>query len=402
MLLSGVRVLDLTQYLSGPSSTRMLAALGADVIKVEFGPDGDPARLLPIIQNGRSAYYVQQNRGKRSIGVDLNQPAGHELVAELAGECDVFAENFGPGVLEKRDLDYDSLSARYPGLIYASISAFGREGVLSHLPGYDLMGQALSGMMSITGDEDGPPQFTGSPIADVAAGMMLFGAIGHALFHRERTGRGQRLESTLVDSVFAMHSIAVHGHSVTNGEFTQRRTGTQFGMVIPSGTYRGPDGWVVIQVLDRQWPRFCEAMARKDLTTDPMFSSATSRVENSDALVDLVHDWMATFPDNEALLAHLQEWRVPAAPVLDPTEAIDHPYFRERKMVVDVTDPILGTFAVPGMPAKFSDLPDDTEEPPAPFLGQHNSEVCSEVLGYDADQVNDLVERGVLMAEPLP
>lgn len=249
MLLNGVRILDLTQYLSGPSATRMLAALGADVIKVEPGPNGDGSRALPAVRDGRSAYYVQQNGGKRSVGVDFARPKGHELIAELAGACDVVVENFGAGVLERRGLDYESLSARYPALIMVSISAFGRTGAYADNPGYDLIGQAMSGMMHLTGEADGPPQFTGSPISDCAAGMFAFAAVGHSLFHRERTGRGQFVDVSMVDSLFHMHSIAVQAPGIDETK-RQQRAGRTYDVVVPSGSFATIDGWIVMQCLD--------------------------------------------------------------------------------------------------------------------------------------------------------
>lgn len=397
MLLDGVRVLDFTQYLAGPSATRLLASLGADVIKVEFAPDGDPSRLLPVIRDGRSAYYVQQNRGKRSVGIDLNRPEGVELVSRMAGHCDVVAENFGPGVLERRGLDHASLSAGHPGLITASISAFGKTGPLSHLPGYDLMGQALSGMMHLTGEPDGPPQFTGSPIADCSAGVLLFGAVGHALFHRERTGRGQQIEVSLVDSVFHMHSIALQGHTVTGGEFHQQRSGRQFRPTIPSGTYRGPEGWIVLQVLDLQWGRLCTAIDRPDLEHDERFATVGERVVNADELVGIIEDWMATFPSDRAVLDRLEAHRCPAAPVLDPVDAVDHPHFRERAMVRTVEDAVLGRFVVPGFPVKFGERPEPDSEPPAPLLGEHNGEVLAELLDLDDAEIAALHDSAVLV-----
>ena len=400
MLLDGVRVLDLTQYLSGPSATRMLAELGAEVIKVEFGPDGDPSRLLPFVEGRHSSYYTQQNRGKRSVAVDLHDPRGQQLVRDLAEQSHVMVENFGPGVLDRRGLGWDDMRALNPSLVMASISAFGKTGPLSHLQGFDLMGQALSGMMSLTGDADGPPQFTGSPIADCAAGLTLFGAIGHALFHRERTGEGQYIEVTLVDPVFHMHSIAVQGHSATQGGYTQRRSGRQFGIVVPSGTYRGPEGWIVLQVLERQWVRLCEAMGEPGLATDMRFETAEARVENADVLISQVETWMQTFGTDETLLGHLADHRIPAAPVLDPTEALDHPYFVERGMVRTVDDPVFGDLKVTGMPVRFSGVPIPDAEPAPPHLGAHNHEVLADVLGLDADEIAALHDDGVVMADP--
>ena len=356
MLLDGVRIVDFTQYISGPSATRMLAELGADVIKVEYGPRGDPSRTLPFVAGNSSSYYTQQNRGKRSICINLGTAQGCALARDLAIKSDVVVENFGPGVLERRGLTWESLQKENPGLVMASISAFGKTGPLSHLQGFDLMGQALSGMMHLTGDSDGPPQFTGSPIADCAAGFVLFGAIGHALFHRERTGSGQYVEVNLVDPLFAMHSIAVQGHSASGGGWRQERSGKQFSIVVPSGTYKGPDGWIVLQVLEPQWSRLCQAMGRSALADDPRFSTGEARVANAKELLQLVEDWMQTFDSDETLLAHLELNRIPAAPVLSPEEAMRHPHFTEQGMTRTVSDPSFGEITVTGLPVRFSSL----------------------------------------------
>lgn len=400
MLLENVRVLDFTQYLSGPSATRMLAELGADVIKVEYGPRGDPSRTLPFESgSGSSSYYTQQNRGKRSLCLDLSSEDGCRVARELAANCDLVVENFGPGVLERRSLDWETLRALNPGLIMASISAFGKSGPLSHLQGFDLMGQALSGMMHLTGEADGAPQFTGSPISDCAAGLTLFGAIGHALFHRERTGDGQYIEVTLVDPLFAMHSIAVQGHSATNGEWKQKRSGRQFSIVVPSGTYKGPDGWIVLQVLEPQWSRLCAAMGQESLAVDARFGTADARVENAENLLALVEEWMQSFGSDQELLRYLEEWRIPAAPVLSPEEAMRHPHFTERGMVRVVEDPHFGSIEVTGLPIRFGAYDPPEQEPLAPLLGQHNDEVLREVLFLSTEQIRALQENGTLLSE---
>jgi len=399
MLLESVRVLDFTQYLSGPSATRMLAELGADVIKVEYGPHGDPSRTLPFVSDsGSSSYYSQQNRGKRSICLDLGSEEGCDLARTLAAQCDVVVENFGPGVMDRRGLGWESLKAENPKLIMASISAFGKSGPLSHLQGFDLIGQALSGMMHLTGDADGAPQFTGSPISDCAAGQMLFGAIGHALFHQERTGEGQYIEVTLVDPLFAMHSIAVQGHSASGGQWSQERSGRQFSIVVPSGTYKGPEGWIVLQVLAPQWQRLCDAMGDSDLATDTRFSTAEARIANAAELLSLVEEWMQGFGSDAELLSYLEDQRIPAAPVLSPEEAMVHPHFTERGMVRTVVDPAFGEITVTGLPARFSSIEIPASEPLPPFLGQHNAEVLSEILGMSDSAISELEHRGVLLS----
>ncbi|MEC9058267.1 MAG: CoA transferase, partial [Actinomycetota bacterium] len=376
-----------------------LAELGADVIKVEYGPIGDPSRSLPFTSDEGSSYYTQQNRGKRSLCIDLSKDEGCALARDIALRCDLVVENFGPGVLERRSLDWENLRLGNPKLIMASISAFGKTGPLSHLQGFDLMGQALSGMMHLTGEPDGAPQFTGSPISDCAAGLTLFGAIGHALFHRERTGEGQYIEVTLVDPLFSMHSIAVQGHSATRGEWAQERSGRQFSIVVPSGTYQGPDGWVVLQVLEPQWERLCEAMDQKALATDARFGSPEARVENAQELLRLVEVWMQEFDSNAELLSYLEGWRIPAAPVLSPQEAMVHPHFTERGMVRTVQDPHFGEITVTGLPARFSASDPPDREPPAPTLGEHTREILEELLDLSQDQIELLQEEGVVVSQ---
>ncbi|MFT7601794.1 MAG: crotonobetainyl-CoA:carnitine CoA-transferase CaiB-like acyl-CoA transferase [Acidimicrobiales bacterium] len=396
-MLEGIRILDLTQYLSGPSATLLLAGLGADVIKVEPGPVGDLSRLLPIVKDGHSSYYVQQNRGKRSVCVDLGKPEAHTLIRDMAMECDVVIENFSQGVLEKRGLGPDSLRALKPELIYVSISAYGRTGSKSHLPGYDLIGQAVAGSVALTGEPDGAPLGSGAPIADMSAGMMAFGAIGHALFSRSRTGEGQFVDVSMVEAVFQMHPFAIQGPSVTEGKARLKRTGRHFGSVPPAGTYQGPDGWLVLQVLDAQWARLCEAASAIALGDDERFTTAKGRADHRYELVDILESWMQTFPTTAAVLAHLEAHRVPSAPVIDPADAHLDPWFHERGAITEVEDPYLGTVRVPGFPLHTTAVPDRVVEPLAPTLGQHNSEVLTELLGYDDDRIAEFTDAGVLL-----
>ncbi len=398
MNLDGVRVLDLTQYLSGPSCTLLLAGLGADVIKIEPAPGGDAARQLPIVAGPRSSYFVQQNRGKRSVCVDLGTDEGVALVRDLAVECDVVVENFSAGVLARRGLGADDLRALAPELIYATISAYGRSSSKAHVPGYDLIGQAVAGPIALTGDPDGPPLAAGAPIADMAAGMMAFGAIVSALYGRVSTGEGQVIDISLVEPVFGMHPFQIQGPSVTDGRARLRRSGRHFGVMPPAGTYRGPDGWLAIQVLEPQWDRLCEAAADIGLGDDERFATVEGRKENREALVDVIERWIQTFPSDAAALAHLEAHRVPAGPVVDPADAHLHEWFWERGALATVDDPVLGPIRVPGFPIHTSAQPRRDVEPPAPFLGEHNQAVLGEVLGYGADRVAELVAAGALHA----
>ncbi|MGH1490524.1 MAG: CaiB/BaiF CoA transferase family protein [Acidimicrobiales bacterium] len=396
--LTGIRVLDLTQYLSGPACTLLMAGLGADVIKVEPGPNGDAARQLPFVDGVRSSYYVQQNRGKRSICIDMNQPDGQALIRELATQCDVLIENFGLGVLERRGLGPDELRALHPGLIYTSISAYGRTGSKAHLPGYDLIGQATAGSVALAGEPDGAPLAAGAPIADVSAGMMAFGSINSALYGRTITGEGQFLDISLVEPVFNMHPFQIQGPSVTDGKARLSRTGRHFGAVPPAGTYQGPEGWLVLQVLDPQWSRLCDAAESINLADDKRFTTAKDRADNRIVLVDVLEQWMQTFPTDQALLDHLESHRVPAGPVIDPADAHDHDWFWERGAIAVVDDPVHGQVRVPGFPIRGSAVPQREVEPQAPFLGQHNAEVLTDLLGYESTRIADLSERGVLLS----
>lgn len=394
-MLAGVRVLDFTQYLAGPTTTRLMAELGADVIKVEQAPGGDPSRQLPLVREGRSIYFVQQNRGKRSLCVDFRQEEGAALLRELVKHVDVVVENYGPNVLDRRGLDYESLRRENPSLIMASISAFGRSGPLAGKVGFDLIAQAFSGVVHMTGDPEGPPQFVSLGVADGNAGVHAFSAIGYALFHRERTGRGQYIDISMVDSLYHYHEINVQMYA--NGDRTREpvRCGRLHPLVGPYGVYKAPRGWVAMLVLERQWPSLCRAMERPDLAEDPRFETAAKRGENRRELAALMEEWMATFEDDEVLLEHLEEHRVPAAPVLSVADTLKHPYFRARRMVREVPDPVLGPVTIPGFPLKGTALAERTDLR-APLLGEHNAEVLGELLGWGEERVGALSSSGAL------
>jgi CoA:oxalate CoA-transferase len=393
-ILHGIRVVDMTQYLSGPTVTRLLAEHGADVIKVEQAPFGDPSRTYAINKEGRSGYYVQQNRGKRSVCVDFDTPEGVEVIERLIANADVVVENYGPGVLERRKLDWVTLTARYPKLIVASISGFGRESSHSHKTAFDLIAQAYSGMLHLTGETDGSPIPTATSYADVMAGVHAVAGIGLALFHRERTGEGQHIDISMVDSLFHAHELAVQGPSLTNGRWRAQRSGPRSRLNSPMGVYPTVDGYLVLQVMANQWPGFCRAMGREDLRTDERFADLNGRQRNRRELNEIIDAWLMTLPGRDAALELLEAERVPCAPVLAPHEASGHPYFESRRAIRHITDPILGPLDVPGNPLRMSA---QTNEPDlvAPTLGQHNTDALTEV-GYDSETIARLHEAGVL------
>ena len=238
-ILDGVRVVDMTQYLAGPTVTRLLAEAGADVVKIEQPPYGDPTRTLAVMNDGRSGYFVQQNHGKRSLCMDFDDPRGREVLDALIARADVFVENYGPGVMERRGLDFARLHVRHPRLIVATISGFGRDSAFSDKVAFDLIAQAYSGLLAMTGPVEGPPMPVGTSIADVMSGVHTVAGIGLALYHRERTGRGQHVDISMVDSLFHAHEITVQGPPLTGMRWKPKRGGEKSALNSPPGVYRG-------------------------------------------------------------------------------------------------------------------------------------------------------------------
>ncbi len=396
MILKGIRVLDFTQYLAGPTVTRLMAEMGADIIKVERAPAGDPSRALPAVKEGRSGYFVQQNLGKRSLCMDLASAEVDAIVRDLVPNVDVVVENFGPGVMEKRGWDFAALSALNPRLVMASISAFGRESPLSHKTGFDWIAQAFAGVMAVTGPRGGAPHPVGMGMADVNAGVHAFSSIGYALFNRERTGEGQWMDISMIDCLFHMHEINLQVNQITEGAFRPGPVGNHHQLLCPCGVYQGPEGHIALLIVQPQWANMCRAMERPDLETDPRFAESPARAENQDTLIPMIEAWMAGFPSDAAVLERLEAHRVPCGPVLNPADAVDHPYFRGRGTVREVVDPFLGALDLPGFPLRFSG---QAEYPAraAPLLGEHNADILGEVAGYDGARIAALAGAGVLV-----
>jgi crotonobetainyl-CoA:carnitine CoA-transferase CaiB-like acyl-CoA transferase len=394
-MLSGLKVLDFTQYLAGPTVTRLMAEMGAEIIKVEQAPMGDPARLLPVVKNGRSAYFVQQNRGKKSLCLDFSKPRAIELLHSLVAKADVVVENYGAGVLERKHLDYPSLRRINPSIIMASISAFGRTGPLAHKTGYDFIAQAFSGLMHMTGHPDRPPVFVGMGIADQGSGVHAFAAIGYALYHRERTGVGQYIDISMVDALYHMHELNVQAYTTTGGQYVPERSGSHHTLVCPCGVFKGPEGYIALLVLDRQWPVMAKAMGRPELADDERFATGPKRAENRKELISMIEAWMASLASDAAVLEVLEQHRIAASPVLSVAASVTHPYFQARGMIRKVPDPILGELTIPGFPFKFSELP-ELPDLQAPLLGEHGDELLRGHLGLSDAEVAALRATGVL------
>jgi crotonobetainyl-CoA:carnitine CoA-transferase CaiB-like acyl-CoA transferase len=399
-LLSGYRVLDFTHAIAGPTTTLLMAEMGADVIKVEHPPYGDMMRLAPFARNGRSGCYVQHNRGKKSLCVALDKPEGLEIIRKLLPKVDVLIENFSPGVMKRLGLDYEKVSAINPGIIMCSISTFGQTGALAHKPGFDGIGAAYTGISHRLGAAGQPPDYPQSAGGDVASGGFAFGAIGYALLHRERTGKGQYIETSLIDTYLTFHETALQVVSASRGAIKISRTGPHCELYAPVGAYEGKKGYIMLGASPQNhFAALCRAMGKPELKDDPRFKNNDLRAVNQTTLAAIIQEWISSLASDEAVLKVLDDNHIPCAPVLTIEEVIDNPHLRERGAVKIVNDPIIGEIAVPGFPIKFARTP-AVEDLPAAYLGEHNAEVLRDYLGYGAGQIEALAEQGILQSRP--
>jgi crotonobetainyl-CoA:carnitine CoA-transferase CaiB-like acyl-CoA transferase len=398
-VLSGYKVLDFTQYIAGPTATRMMAEMGAEVIKVEMAPGGDQTRGMPYLKNNRSGYFVQQNLGKKSLCIDIRKAAGLNIIKELIPRMDVLVENYGPGTIKRLGLGYEVVHALNPKLVMCSISTFGQNGPLANQPGWDFIGACYSGVIDMVGEPGKTPVLPGLAIGDTSTGVHALAAIACALLYRERGGDGQHLDVCLLDAYFTYHDTGVHAYSMSGGSYLHRGWGRQHPLYTPIGLFDGHDHPICIMgPLDNQWAGLCRAMGRLDLITDPRFATAPERVKNQAEVIKIVQDWLDGTPDEQALAA-LEEHRVPVAPVLTVAEAMAHPHLRQRGTVRTVADPIAGEVQLPGLPLRFSAFPKPLEVQ-SPLLGQHNLEVLRGHLGYSEDRVRELEAQEILVSKP--
>ncbi|HLK86659.1 MAG TPA: CoA transferase [Candidatus Binataceae bacterium] len=405
-MLEGYRVLDFTQFVAGPTCTRVLAEMGAEVIKVELAPAGDRVRaggLKPLDaqykDSSQSSYYFQHNHSKLSLAIDINKPGARELIHAMIPKIDVVVENYAPGVIKKMGFGYEELKQRNPAIIMCSISALGQSGPLAYKVGYDYMGQAYAAITDGIGETDRPPSIVTMAIGDVSTGMSAAMAIGFALLHRERTGEGQYMDASILDTYFHMHEANVPMVSLRGNKFRPTRGGSQHPNGGPTGIfrYRG-DQYVFLAVMPHQWPQMVRAMGKPELAADPRFRSARGRRDNNDALKAIIEEWLAGFPTRDDALAALDKERVACAPVLSLNEAMEHPHLRARKTVRRVKDRFLGEVDIPGVPVKFSAWPDKLEVRAA-LLGEDNERVLHEVLAMPDERIRALYAEGVLVRD---
>lgn len=399
--LEGIRVLDLTRILAGPYCTMMLGDLGADVIKVERPVQGDDSRSWgpPFVGQpygpypGEAAYFFAANRNKRSVTINLKASEGQEIVRRLARMSDVLVENFRGGTLEGLGLGYEDLHLLNPGLVYCSVSGYGRTGPYADRPGYDFIIQAEGGMMGITGPEEGPPYRVGIPIVDIATGMFASTAILAALRVRDLTGEGQYVDMSLLDSQVALLTNVASNYLV--GGQGPRRLGNAHPNITPYEAYRARDKWFALAAgNERQWTILCSVIGQPDLPDDPRFADNSQRVANRQALREILDSAFAS-RDAKEWLVEFRAAGLPCGPINAVPEVFGHPQAEARQLVLEAEHPTAGTVRFPGFPYKLSRTPAQVHRPP-PQLGQHTEEVLAELLGYSAEHISALRERQVL------
>ncbi|MBD9528434.1 CaiB/BaiF CoA-transferase family protein [Paracoccus sp. PAR01] len=373
--LSGLRVLDFTRVLAGPYATALLADLGAEIIKVE-GPGGDEYRHIGPFRDGESALFQTANRGKRSILLDLKDPVDRDVALALADRADVIVENFRPGVMARLGLGPDQLRARNPRLVYASISGFGQSGPNHERPAYDIILQAMSGMMALTGDPDAAPMMVGEAVADVAGGLFAAWGIMTALYERERTGQGREIDVALFDALASMMPTAAARVLVCGQDPV--RSGNRHALSAPFGTYPAGQGHFAVAVLnDRLFARFAAAIDRPELIDDPRFATDADRRLNEPALAEAITTWAAGL-DAEGAVAALSAAGIPAAPLSTAREAWTSDQVMARGLVSAVDHPQLGRIDLPEQPVHFAGAPRGMRRP-APGLDEHGAQIRAEL-----------------------
>lgn len=391
--LSGIRILDFTRMLAGPFCTAMLADAGAEVIKIENPDGGDDSRHFAPRIGSESAYFLLINRGKKSVTVNMKATKGRELVHNLARHCDVVIENFKPGVAAKLGIDHESLKSCNPSLIHVSISGYGQSGPMAHRPAYDIIAQAVGGIMSVNGNPGLPPTRVGESIGDIAAGLYAAWGISTALHRRARTGQGDRLDVAMVDSIFSLLVTGLSQYLYTGEVPTP--IGNAHPISAPLDSFQAADGDLIIAVAnDTLFAKLCRTIGRPELASDPRFATDPERKRNDRALKELIETWSKELTVNAAV-ALLDEASVPASPVLALDKVVHSEQATYRELVRTIAHPTLGDIRLVPQPVRFEETrPDCLRHPP--LLGEHTGEVLRDVLGLDDLQIKSLRDERVI------
>ena len=392
--LAGVRILDLTRVLAGPFCTMLLGDMGAEIIKVEEPGKGDDTRTYPPFIEGYSTYFCNMNRNKKSIALDLKKPEAKAVFKEMIKNVDVVIENYKPGTMSKLGIGYDDLKTINPRLIFASISGFGQYGPYKDRPGYDIIGQAMGGLMSVSGWPDSPPTRSGTAMGDILAGLNCCIGILAALKGRDVTGRGQSVDVALVDSVVSAMETIIQIYLVEKR--IPGRIGNRYEFIYPYDTFAAADGWVVIGVgNDPVWKRFCQVIGREDLMERPEFKSNPDRIKNNHELNVIVTEWTRQHKVTEIVDLLLAN-SVPSAPIYNVEQIVNDPHIAgAREMFVDMLNPQGHPMQVVACPIKFSETK-ATVRTTAPNLGEHTNLVLKQLAGLNEEQIARLNNSGAL------
>ena len=392
-LFEGVVVLDLTNNAAGPSATAMLGDYGAEVIKIEKPVYGDDCRHWAPFIDKESALGLGLCRNKKSVTLDTRKPEAIEVLKELVKKADVVVEAFRPGYMRKIGLSYEDLIKIKPDIIMASISGFGQDGPYGQDPGYDLIIQAMSGVMATTGFPDKPPVKAGFAVGDYVTGLTAFGAIASALYYKKATGEGQYIDVCLLESLVNLHEFT---DAVYNGLPGPQRCGNSHPSLFPFGTYQGRDGDIVLcAVSDKLWKSLCALMNREDLANDPRYEGASKRMNESGVLTPVIEDWLKSFASIDEVIGLLKEAGIPATKVAALASLPDNPQIIARKMISTVKASAVskGTIKMRSPVIHFSKTPGTIEFTPA--LGEHTDEVIKNHLPYDEERIAELKENKV-------
>lgn len=392
--LSDLTVLDLTRVLAGPFCTMMLADMGANVIKIEQAGKGDDTRHMGPFKNGESAYYMNLNRNKRGMTLNLKDPRGKEIFLEMVKKADIVTENFRPGTMEKLGIGYEDLKKVNPGIIYAAISGFGHTGPYKMRPGYDIIAQAMSGLMSTTGWPGGEPTRTGTAMGDVLAGLSSAIGILAAVNSRRTTGEGQKVDVALVDSSVASLEI-INMIYLVEGRVPER-IGNRYESTYPYDSFKAADGSLVIGAgNDKLWQNLCKVMGQPELAEKTEYLYVKDRVHKHEELKPIIEKWTAEYTVDE-ILEMLNGAGVPCAPIMSIDKIVKDPHIAgDREMFVKTEHPVAGDLTVTGSHIKLTGTPASIRTP-SPLLGQHNEEILENTLGFDKDKVAQLKKDGVL------
>ncbi len=393
MSLSGVRILDFSRVLAGPYCTMMLAELGADVVKVEEPTCGDESRQWRPFVHGQSGYFFSLNRSKRSIGIDLKKDSGKRIARDLAAKSDVVVENFAPGVVKRLGIDYKSLSAINPRLIYCSISGFGQTGPYRDKKAYDPILQAMSGIMSVTGSKDGEPVKCGVAITDVFAGVYASFAISTSLYRREKTGRGQYIDLGMLEAALAtttfQSALYLYGGEVPG------LLGSQHPTRVPSANYITADGrYLHLIPNEPQWPKLCEVLGVPQLASAPEFATNALRIKNRERVNAVVAERMRTKTADE-WMPLMEAAGIPAGPVNTFDRVAADPHIVAREAIKHFDHPVAGRQPAIDMPYRFAEDGTAVRSAP-PLLGQHTDDILIDLLGYSEAEVEELRKEGVV------